>query len=71
MLSEIGRSLAGAAPEKNAAEPTAWWQHPIAGDVVLWTRADMSPWRTKQVRAAIDELARNLQQGDRERRSKK
>ncbi len=71
MLSEIGLSLAGAAPEKNAAEPTAWWQHPIAGDVVVWTRSDVSPWRTKQVRAAIEELARNLQQGDGDKRSKK
>ena len=61
MLSEIGRSLGGGAPEKNAAPPTAWWQHVIAEDVVVWTRGDVSPWRTKQVREAIDELARGLQ----------
>ena len=71
MLSEIGRRLAGVAPEKNAAAPIAWWQHSIAGDVVVMTRADMSPWRTKQVRAAIDDLARSLRQGDGGKRSKK
>jgi DNA-binding transcriptional MerR regulator len=59
MLSEIGRVLGGA--ETNyAAEPTAWWQHAVAEDVVVWTRTDVSPWRTKQVRAAIGELARLL-----------
>jgi DNA-binding transcriptional MerR regulator len=62
MLSEIGRSLAGAAaPESGVAPPTAWWQHAIADDVVVWTRNDVSPWRTKQVREAIEELARSLQ----------
>jgi DNA-binding transcriptional MerR regulator len=72
MLSEIGRSLAGNAPEKSAAPPTAWWQHSIADDVVVWTRADASPWRTKQVREAIDELASLLHQpAADEKRSKK
>ncbi|HEV8042876.1 MAG TPA: helix-turn-helix domain-containing protein [Bryobacteraceae bacterium] len=60
MLSEIGRSLAGAVPERSAAPPTAWWQHVIADDVVVMTRNDVSPWRTKQIRDAIDELARSL-----------
>ncbi len=59
-LSEIGRVLSGVQP-KHVAEPSAWWQHAVADDVVVWTRTDMSPWRTKQVRAAIAELARVLQ----------
>jgi DNA-binding transcriptional MerR regulator len=59
MLSEIGRIVGGVEAEY-AAEPTAWWQHAVADDVVVWTRADMSPWRTRQVRAAVDELARFL-----------
>ena len=70
MLSEISRSLDGGAPENNEAAPTAWLQHSIAGDVVVWARADMSPWRTKHVRAAIDELARSLQQDNGGKRSK-
>jgi DNA-binding transcriptional MerR regulator len=71
MLSEIGRSLAGAAaPERNTAPPTAWWQHTIADDVVVWTRSDVSPWRTKQIREAIDELARTLQPASEGKRSR-
>lgn len=62
MLSEIGRALGGVEPERDGAPPTAWWQHAIAEDVVVWMRADMSPWRIKQVRSAVDELARGLQQ---------
>jgi DNA-binding transcriptional MerR regulator len=62
MLSEIGRSLAGGTtPERHAAPPTAWWHHAIADDVVVLTRSDVSPWRTRQIREAIDELARSLQ----------
>jgi|SRR5450755_2474248 DNA-binding transcriptional MerR regulator len=71
MLSDIGRSLAGVAPEKKAAPPTAWWQHAIADDVVVWTRSEMNPWRTKQVREAIDALARGLQQVEEGKRSRK
>jgi len=56
MLSEIGRSLAGGTtPERYAAAPTAWWHHAIADDVVVLTRSDASPWRTRQIREAIDE----------------
>jgi DNA-binding transcriptional MerR regulator len=71
MLSEIGRSLTGTAPEKSAAPPTAWWQHAIADDVVIMTRADAGPWRTKQIRAAIEEFARNLPPASDEKRSRK
>ncbi len=71
MLAEIGRSLAGPVPAKSAAPPTAWWQHAIADDVVILTRADASPWRTKQIRAAIEEFARTLQSVSDEKRSKK
>ena len=59
-LSEIGRIVGGVEAEQGAAAPTAWWQHAVADDVVVWTRADMSPWRTRQVRAAIGELGRFL-----------
>jgi DNA-binding transcriptional MerR regulator len=57
-LGEIAASLAGARPR--GPEPAAWWQYALAGDVVVWVKADSSPWRLKQVRAAIDELARRL-----------
>jgi DNA-binding transcriptional MerR regulator len=62
MLSEIGHSLGGKATQPAAAAPTAWWQQAIGDDVVVLTRADIGPWRTKQVHAAIEEMARRLQQ---------
>jgi DNA-binding transcriptional MerR regulator len=72
MLSEIGRSVAGGTtPERYAAAPTAWWHHAIADDVVVLTRSDASPWRTRQIREAIDELARSLQSAGDEKRSRK
>jgi len=62
MLSEIGRTLEAPEGKAEAPAPTAWWQHAIADDVVVWTRTDMSPWRTKQVRAAIAEFARTTRE---------
>jgi DNA-binding transcriptional MerR regulator len=70
-LSDIGSSLAGVSPDKKAPPPTAWWQHAIADDVVVWTRSEMNPWRTKQVREAIDALARGIQQAEEGKRSTK
>jgi DNA-binding transcriptional MerR regulator len=59
MLSEIGRVLDGAKPH---SEPpaSAWWQHVVADDVIVWTRADQSPWRLRQVRAAIADFAHTV-----------
>jgi DNA-binding transcriptional MerR regulator len=62
MLSEIGKALTGVAAA--APGPTAWWQHAIGDDVVVLTRVDVSPWRTKQIRAAVEEMARRLEQSD-------
>jgi DNA-binding transcriptional MerR regulator len=42
--------------------PEAWWQYRVAEDVLVITRADLSPWRTKQIRAAIDDLAARLKE---------
>ena len=65
MLSEIARTLGGAAPEvASAPQPTAWWQHVVADDVVVWVRADAGPWRTRQLRAAIEEFTGRLQGGN-------
>ena len=59
-LSEIIPILGGvdAAP---AGTPVAWWHHAIGNDVMVQVRADMSPWRTRQVRAAIEQFARSIQ----------
>jgi DNA-binding transcriptional MerR regulator len=58
VLSEIATILSGA--ERVAVPATAWWQHAVGDDVVVWAKADVSPWRMKQVRAAIEEMAKRL-----------
>jgi len=65
-LQAEGRHLSEIAPlvEGSNARPdfpsTPWWQHAIAEDVVVLTRGDASPWRQKQIRNAIDEMALRL-----------
>jgi len=61
-LSEIARSLSGASGEGAAIPPTAWWQHAIADDVMVWVKADVSPWRMKHVRAAVGEFAHRVKE---------
>jgi DNA-binding transcriptional MerR regulator len=57
-LAEIATTLT--AGDSRGPEPAPWWQYALADDVVVWVKADSSPWRLKQIRAAIDELARRL-----------
>jgi DNA-binding transcriptional MerR regulator len=62
-LSEIVRLIGdGPGAESNAqtAAPSPWWQHVIHNDVIVWVRGDISPWRMKEVRAAIHEMAVRL-----------
>jgi DNA-binding transcriptional MerR regulator len=62
-LSDIARILGRPSEEEPEMVPaTAWWQHAVADDVVVWVRAGASPWRSKQVRAAVDEFARRIGQ---------
>jgi DNA-binding transcriptional MerR regulator len=55
MLAEIAR-----ANEPVVAPATPWWQYGISDDVIVSVRGDVSPWRAKLIRLAIDELARRL-----------
>ena len=57
-LAEIGVLLAGG--DRRGPEPSPWWQYALAEDVVVWVKADASPWRMKQIRAAVDEFSRRL-----------
>jgi DNA-binding transcriptional MerR regulator len=70
-LQAEGRHLAEIAPlveDVREARPgypsAAWWQHAIADDVVVWTRGDVSPWRQKQIRDAVDEMAVRLRRNE-------
>lgn len=69
VLAEIAQILNGGPPRQTAA-PSAWWQHAIDNDVLVWVRADVSPWRMKQVRGAIDDMASRLNEKDNKERSK-
>jgi DNA-binding transcriptional MerR regulator len=60
MLAEIAPLLGPRRQERAAKPPSAWWQHAIADDLLVWTRAGASPWRTKQLRAAIAEMTARL-----------
>lgn len=60
MLSEIAPMLGAAQRARADRPPSPWWQHTIDEDIVVWTRADVSPWRMKQMRSAIDEMAARL-----------
>jgi len=60
MLAEIARELGGAKLEAGLPEPSAWWSYSLQEDVVVWVRAGLSPWRTRQVRTLLAELASRL-----------
>ncbi|SRR5579883_439931 len=47
-------------PRHTAPRGSLWWQHQIDNDVAVWVRSDVSPWRMKQIRTAIDEMASRL-----------
>ena len=63
-LSEIANLLRQPQKPDGMSEPTAWWQHALAEDVVVWVRSGASPWRTRQIRAAVEEFARRVQQSE-------
>ncbi|MBS1873378.1 MAG: MerR family transcriptional regulator [Acidobacteria bacterium] len=59
-LSEMAPLLEPAAAATETAS-VAWRHYALGDDVVIQVRADLSPWRTRQIRAAIDEFARRIQ----------
>jgi DNA-binding transcriptional MerR regulator len=57
-LNEIARSLGeGGAGAAGALQPSAWWQYPVADDVVIYAKADANPWRLREVQRAVREMA--------------
>ena len=60
-LHEVARSLGGETLKGvQALEPSAWWQFPIEEDVVVWVRADVGPWRLREVQKTVREMALRL-----------
>ena len=60
-LSEIAGILGGTATAPESAPATPWWQYAIADDVVVWVKAGASPWRTRALRAALEEFSARVQ----------
>lgn len=60
-LAEIGHKLHGAVGREELPSPVAWQSYALADDVVVWVRADGSPWRTRQLRESLREFAARLE----------
>jgi DNA-binding transcriptional MerR regulator len=60
MLAEIVRILHGVESTGTGPAPSAWYQHVIHDDVMVWVRGDASPWRMRLIRAAIDDMSAQL-----------
>ena len=60
-LAEIGHALAGEPGREELPSPVAWQSYAVADDVVVWVRADGSPWRTRQLRESLREFAARLE----------
>jgi DNA-binding transcriptional MerR regulator len=61
-LAEIAHRLSPDDAPSSASTPEAWWRHVVSDDVIVLARADASPWRTKQIRSAIEDLAARLKE---------
>jgi len=58
-LAEIG--VRGEEPARQAlGEPEAWWIYRLADGVEVRVRGDHVPWRMRQIRRALTELATQL-----------
>jgi DNA-binding transcriptional MerR regulator len=59
-LSEIARTIAGESKREILPQPTAWWNYAVTEDVAVSVRADVAPWRLKQIRRYLNEMAAGL-----------
>lgn len=59
-LTEIARRLAGPDRAVLQAEPVAWWHYAVAEDVTVLVRADADPWRLKQIKNYLAQMAAGL-----------
>jgi DNA-binding transcriptional MerR regulator len=62
-LQSEGRMLAEIAQSDRTvelAEPQAMWTYTVADGVTVHVRADLAPWRLKQIRQAIAEMSSRL-----------
>jgi len=64
MLTEIARlpEPATAAAGPGLPAPSTWESYAVADDVVVWVRAESSPWRARNIRSALKEFASRIQE---------
>lgn len=65
-LMEIAQRVAGEARPAMSLAPTAWWQYAVAEDVTVSVRGDVSPWRLKQIKRYLAQMAAGLRRHDQE-----
>ena len=63
-LAEIARQLSG--EKATRPEPVGWWHYPLAEDVVVMVRVDASPWRLRQIRQQLGQLAGGLGESEKD-----
>jgi DNA-binding transcriptional MerR regulator len=63
-LSEVGQRLAGPSRAALLPEPAAWWHYVVADDVTVLVRADAGPWRLKQIKNYLAQMAAGLRADD-------
>lgn len=66
-LAEIERRREAGALRSRLPEPERWWAYTLAPDVVVQVRTGGSPWRVRQVKSALDRLARELESSEEEK----
>jgi DNA-binding transcriptional MerR regulator len=62
MLSEIGRLLEGGPPQDSLPSPESWKAYPLERDVLVWVRADIAPWRNREICRALSEFTTRIKQ---------
>ena len=65
-LAQIAWELDGPGAETPVPQPSAWWNYPIADDVVVLVRSETAPWRLKRVRALLGQMAAQLKSAESE-----
>ena len=65
-LAQIAWKLGEQRPEMDLVEPSAWWNYPLAEDVVVLVRSGMRPWRLKRVRSLLSQMAAQLRAAEKE-----
>jgi DNA-binding transcriptional MerR regulator len=61
-LAEIRMRLEGMTQKGVFPLPVNWISYSLAEDVVIFVQRDVSPWRLRKIRQAMEELARRLEE---------